>query len=106
MLNGNRQQGVSAHTAAHWRSIWRRPVMLGVLATTLLLVACGSSEDATSTPSAAGPSGPKVGGTVVMATSHPQSLRQDLILNKFVDINTEIKRPRHRLPEAESLKNH
>ena len=74
MLNGNRQQGVSAHTAAHWRSIWRRPVMLGVLATTLLLAACGSSEDATSTPSAAGPSGPKVGGTVVMATSHPQSL--------------------------------
>ena len=74
MLNGNKQQRVSAHTAARWRGIWRRPVMLGVIVATLFLVACGSSEDPTSAPAAAEPSGAKVGGTVVMSLNHPQSL--------------------------------
>ena len=74
MLNGNRRQGVSAHTAPHWRGIWRKPAMLGVLMATLFLAACGSSEDPTSTPAATEPSGSKVGGTVVMSLNHPQSL--------------------------------
>ena len=74
MLNGNRQQGASAHTAARWRGIWRKPVILSVIVATLSLVVCSSSEDPTSTPTAAEPSGPKIGGTLVMATAHPQSL--------------------------------
>ncbi len=54
------------------RGIWRRPAMLGMLAAALLLAACGSSEDPTATGPE--PSSPKVGGTVVMSTAHPQSL--------------------------------
>lgn len=74
MLKGIKQQVELENPIEQRRGIWQRAMVLGVVVATLFLVACGSSEDPTSTPRVAEPSSPRVGGSVLMSLNHPQSL--------------------------------
>src|SRR3972149_3834707 len=57
-----------------WGLLWRSPMRLGLLVAVLLLVACGAAEQPTATPSVPATPSPRVGGTVVASSTHPQSL--------------------------------